>query len=234
MKSFFITGTDTDCGKTYTVCALLSYMARQQKKAMALKPIASGCFFQDGVLVNEDELRIQSLNPVSGPVSYRKFKAPVSPHLAARAAHEEIVLEELAAFCQEPRDGKTAASCGEKILENRSFALDYLFIEGAGGLMVPLNEHETWIDFLHMTQIPVIIVVGMRLGCLNHALLTTSVLSDQGIACAGWIANCLNPDLLMLEENIETLKQKIEAPLLGRIAFNGVFDFNLTSVRCFL
>lgn len=208
MKSFFITGTDTDCGKTYAVCALHRYFVQQQKKVMALKPLASGCFLQNGQLFNADELQLQALNAGTAPVSFQKFEIPVSPHLAAQEVNQRIDLEELKAFCE-------AVPIDE---------LDYLFVEGAGGLMVPLNDDETWIDFLHLTNMPVIIVVGMRLGCINHALLTTSVASHQHIPCAGWIANCLDPNMLMLEENIQTLQHKMEIPLLGRVGFNGVFE----------
>lgn len=228
MKSFFITGTDTDCGKTYVVCALLSYYAQQHKKVMGLKPVASGCFLKEGELVNDDALRIQALNPVIAPVSCRNFEPPVAPHLAALQTNQPITLKELIDFCDKPKQYRIKPSLPQPLsgAEEGQIAeatLDYLLIEGAGGLMVPLNDHATWVDFLQLTSIPVIIVVGMQLGCINHALLTASALAHQHIACAGWIANCLDPDMLMLEDNIQTLKNKMGVSFLGRVAFNGVF-----------
>ncbi|KTD08272.1 dethiobiotin synthase [Legionella jamestowniensis] len=206
MRAFFITGTDTNCGKTYVTCQILDYLTQLEKKGMAIKPLASGCIEKNGELINEDVLHLQKHNKqVNYPVNNWKFRLPISPHLAARAESIELTAHEIAAFCQ----------------QEYYKTLDYLFIEGAGGLMVPLNDEETWLDFLKLTRIPVILVVGMKLGCINHALLTTSVLQQHNIPFSGWIANCLDKDMLALSENIATLSEKISAPLLATLPFQG-------------
>lgn len=200
MKSYFIVGTDTDCGKTYTTCELVKLFKNQHQRVLAIKPLVSGCNDQ---FMNEDITRLQAANQTSQQICNWQFKLPVSPHLAAFAENIEISAHAINQFCQQYTD------------------LDYLLIEGAGGLMVPLNEQETWIDFLKISQIPVILVVGMRLGCLNHALLTAFALEANQIPCVGWVANCLDDDMLLLAENIQTLQQKITAPLLGHIPYKG-------------
>lgn len=196
MKQFFITGTDTNCGKTYITVELL----KQLPNAQALKPIASGAIGQRGCLLNEDILKLQAQNTDSQmPVNQWLFEAPIAPHLAA--AQQQIIINATAIyrFCQQP-------------IFNQ---FDTLLIEGAGGLCVPLNDDETWIDFLKLSQIPIILVVGMKLGCINHALLTEAVLKEKKLPFMGWIANCLDPAMLVLNENIETLQQMMTTPLLG-------------------
>ncbi|MFC3907543.1 dethiobiotin synthase [Legionella dresdenensis] len=205
MKRYFITGTDTDCGKTHVTCLLLKYFNNNNYAAQALKPVASG---SNGI--NDDIIRLQHFNadPIT-PVNRWSFKTPVSPHLAARHENQSLTAAELAAFCNESRYNQ----------------FDYLLIEGAGGLMVPLNEQETWLDFIECLSIPVIIVVGIRLGCINQALLTEAVLKQQKAAITGWIANCLDSNMLMLEENIATLKEKLDSPLLATVPYNQDIDW---------
>lgn len=206
MKSYFIIGTDTDCGKTYATCALMRHIKTNNQTVMALKPVASGCSEQAGRLVSDDAVRLQVYNEdVTQTICPWPLRLPVSPHLAAKADEIELSAQAIVTFCTD-----------------KAFAVyDYLLIESAGGLMVPLNDNETWIDVLKRSQIPVILVVGMRLGCINHALLTISTLETQQIPCAGWIANCLDNNMLFLDENITTLAHKIREPLLGIIAYDG-------------
>lgn len=202
MKRFFITGTDTDCGKTYVASKLLLHVPN----SAAIKPIASGCDEVNGQLINSDALILQQhYNAPLEQINPWRFKSPVSPHIAASRDGARISVAEIAAYCT----------------ELKLPGIDTLFIEGAGGLMVPLNEQETWIDFLLSTKIPVILVVGMKLGCLNHALLSAAMLQSQAIQCSGWIANCLDPSMNALEENITTLCKKLPMPLLTRIEFSG-------------
>lgn len=209
MKRIFITGTDTDCGKTYVTCQLLDYLHQRDLNAVGIKPIASGCLNHNDVLINEDILNLQKHNRNwSSPINGWLFRSPCSPHLAAFEEGIKLNLKEVAAFCDNENYSK----------------LDFLLIEGAGGLIVPLNEEETWLDFLQITKIPVIVVVGMRVGCINHALMTASVLQQQGHNCLGWIANCLNPEMIYLEENIATLKSKLPMPLIGRVNYDGNFQ----------
>lgn len=200
MKRYFITGTDTDCGKTYVTMRLVNYFP----KAVAIKPIASGCLEIDNQLVNSDARQLQQSSGLSlDLINPWRFKLPVSPHIAAYREGSCLSITEVADYC----------------LNLHLDGIDKLFIEGAGGLMVPLNDHETWIDFLKRTGIPVILVVGMKLGCINHALLTEAVLNANHIKCVGWIANCLDPNMQELLANIATLHQKLESPLLAKVAF---------------
>lgn len=208
MKRYFIIGTDTDCGKTYVTCQLLRYFQRQGHRVRALKPVASGCVEQDGIWVCEDVQQLQAHNGgFDGIVCAWPFKPPISPHLAAREAGVQLSARAITDFCCAPHDD-----------------LDYLLIEGAGGLMVPLNEQETWLDVLRLSGLPVILVVGMRLGCINHALLTAFALKTQGIDCAGWIANGIDPDMLAVPGNMETLCERMDMPLLATVAHGGAIN----------
>ncbi|KTD23435.1 Dethiobiotin synthetase [Legionella lansingensis] len=208
MKTFFITGTDTDCGKTYVTCQLLNHLHRFKKKAFAIKPVASGGLQQNGQLISEDVINLQKYNQhLACPVNGWTFSSPISPHLAAREEGSTLTIKEIAAFC----------------FDESYASLDYLLIEGAGGLLVPLNEKETWLDFLSLSKVPVVLVVGMRLGCINHALLTASVLHHYGLPSLGWIANCLDKNMLALEENIATLVDRMPMPLIGTVPHEGAF-----------
>lgn len=202
MKRFFITGTDTDCGKTYVTGKLLQHLQR----AEAIKPVASGCSVINEELINSDaEHLIQYCSISMEQINPWRFSMPVSPHIAAFHENKRLSARDIADYC----------------LNLQVDNVDTLLIEGAGGLLVPLNEKETWIDFLKYSEIPVILVVGMKLGCINHALLTELALNAHNIDCEGWIANCIDPDMLALVENIDTLKNKMKMPLLATIPFTG-------------
>lgn len=208
MKRYFITGTDTDCGKTYVVCQLLDFFnQRHHMTAQALKPVASGCFKQAGKLISEDVTQLQQHNhDLQQVVSHWLYEPPISPHLAARKAGDELSVKKIAKFCQ-------------------GFShYDHLLIEGAGGLFVPLNAEETWLDFLKITGIPVILVVGIKLGCINHALLTDEVLRMHGIPCFGWIANHLDANVLYPDEIISTLMNKMTMPFLATVPYCGIIS----------
>lgn len=206
MNTYFITGTDTDCGKTYVTCQLIEYFKKQKKRVLAIKPVASGCIERNGLLHSEDVLNLQKHNcETTHSISGWQFAPPISPHLAAKAANIRLSASDIASFC------------------SKFSNFDPLLIEGAGGLMVPLNEKETWLDFLELTKIPVIVVVAMRLGCINHALLTAEILKHKQRPAAGWIANCIDQDMLALDENIATLTAKMNMPLLGVVGYQGIF-----------
>jgi dethiobiotin synthetase len=209
MKRYFITGTDTDCGKTWVTGKLVNHFAH----SAAIKPIASGCFMVGDQLVSADAQHLQHhSNLPLEMINPWRYKLPVSPHIAAREEGQPIVVSHIIDYC----------------LNLQVPGVETLFIEGAGGLIVPLNENETWIDFLKSSEIPVILVVGMKLGCINHALLTEASLIANKIKCVGWIANCLDPDMLALSENIETLKKKMNIPLLASLSYAGaLIDINL-------
>lgn len=201
MKQYFITGTDTDCGKTYVTAQLVKHCVR----AAAVKPVASGCNVVDGQLISSDAKILQQVfNLPMDVINPWRFKSPVSPHIAAKEEGKELVLKDLADYC----------------LNLKLDGIDSLFIEGAGGLMVPLNKDESWVDFLNVTSIPVILVVGMRLGCINHALLTQSCMNVNGIRCLGWVANCIDPNMSALQENMDTLSHLLKFPLLGTVPYS--------------
>ena len=199
-KRYFITGTDTDAGKTYVTCKFMNDLISNNYKAIAIKPIASGCVEYGGVIKSHDEILLQTANQNSNiNISGWRFMPAIAPHIAAQQENINISITELADFCDD-----------FKVPE-----YDTVLIEGAGGLMVPLNQNkQTWVDFLIYTQIPVILVVGIKLGCINHALLTTCALNTHSIKLAGWVANVMDPNMPALQENIDTLKSYIQAPLI--------------------
>lgn len=208
MTTYFILGTDTGCGKTYATMQWIHHLKRQNRSVMALKPVASGTVW-DPVLateVNEDVMQLQAaLHAPEHAICGWSFSQPLSPHLAAAREGKTLSIGQIASFCEAPW------------LSNYETVL----IEGAGGLMVPLNDEHTWIDCLLYTKWPVVLVVGMRLGCLNHALLTAEVLKANKIPCVGWIANAVDPTFLAPDENRHTLQNKLPWPLLGHISYQG-------------
>lgn len=207
MRRFFITGTDTDCGKTYVTCQLLEYVKRHGHSALGIKPVASGCVWNDEQWVSEDACALVSSSvAIETHTPPWRLKLPISPHLAAKADGVSITLESVLDYCAEAEQ----------------LHPDYLFVEGAGGLMAPLNFKETWLDFLKVSQMPVILVVGMRLGCLNHALLTELAFVSSGVSCAGWVANIMDQDMRALSENIETLQEKMRIPWLATVSQGGL------------
>ncbi|BFM21977.1 dethiobiotin synthase [Gilvimarinus japonicus] len=206
MKHFFVTGTDTDVGKTQIASALL-YKARQTGlTTAAVKPVAAGCEHDGERLLNDDALQLQAqcyppleyqvVNPVA-------FAAPIAPHIAAAEQCAELSVTQLAPQCE------------QVLAAGAEFAL----IEGAGGWRVPLNDTETLADLAVALSLPVIVVVGVRLGCINHALLTLEAVERDGLAVAGWVANVIDPDTSRLEANIAALKQRITAPCLGVVPY---------------
>jgi dethiobiotin synthetase len=200
MKRYFILGTDTDCGKTYVTRHLIDHYTN----AVAIKPVASGYNIINEQLVTDAHQLVKN-NLSAEEISLWHFKLPVSPHIAAEKEGKSLNVSDLVDYC---------TKCNFP-------GADTLFIEGAGGLMVPLNNQHTWVDFLTSSTIPVILVVGMKLGCINHALLTEMALRSYSIKCVGWIANCIDPKMLVLEENIETLNRLLKAPLLVVIPYQG-------------
>lgn len=205
MAGFFITGTDTGVGKTWATVALMNWLRSRGVTVIGMKPVASGCFLHDGRLRNEDALLLAE--NASMRVSYEKinpyaFEPPVSPHIAARLAGREIDIDRIVRQCRE--------------LERLA---DCVLVEGVGGWEVPLTERCKASDLARALDLPLILVVGMRLGCLNHALLTYAALSRSGTQCAGWIANQPSLDFPFLKENIETLVAELPCPYLGFLPY---------------
>jgi dethiobiotin synthetase len=198
--SYFVTGTDTGVGKTIVSCALLYAFAAQGKRVAGFKPVAAGCDADDH---NEDAKRLRAASSIQatyGQFNPYCFPHPIAPHLAARHAGARIDFSRILASYRELA-GQT----------------DEVIVEGAGGFCVPLNEKQDSADLAGELHLPVILVVGMRLGCINHALLTLRAISDYQLECAGWVANVLDADMPALQENIAALCERIAAPLLGVI-----------------
>lgn len=196
--SYFITGTDTGVGKTLISCALLHALAQQGLNVAGFKPVAAGCDEDDH---NEDALALRAASTVQltyGQLNPYCFVPALAPHIAARFTGVRIELSRIMNSYRELA-GQT----------------DEVIVEGAGGFLVPLNEKQDGADLAKELGLPVIVVVGMRLGCLNHALLTVRAIAESGLECAGWVANAVEPGMPALKENIEALQSRIDAPLLG-------------------
>ena len=204
MAGFFVAGTDTEVGKTLVSGALILKLRKQGKQAIGFKPVVAGTYqSSSGSILNEDleTLRIASqLAPGQLSLSPYVLDMPVAPHLAA--LNKGISL-----------DLKTIMQALDEIQKHG----DYLVIEGAGGFLVPLNHDEDLGDLAQQINLPIVLVVGMKLGCINHALLTQEAIQARGLKIAGWIANSLANEMPLLKENIATLEAKINAPFLGQI-----------------
>jgi dethiobiotin synthetase len=205
--SYFITGTDTGVGKTLVSCALLKAFAAQGKRVAGFKPVAAGCDEDDR---NEDAKQLRAASSIQttyGQTNPYCFPHAIAPHLAARHAGARIDFSRILASYRE--------LAGQ---------VDEVIVEGVGGFCVPLNEKQDSVDLAKEIELPVILVVGMRLGCLNHALLTLRAIADYQLECAGWVANVLDVDMPALQENIEALRERIAAPLLGVIPWQAQPD----------
>jgi dethiobiotin synthetase len=205
VQGYFITGTDTEIGKTHSAVQLIGRWRREGKRVVAMKPVASGCEVgPDGRWINDD---VERLVAASGQTDRElmnpyRFLPAVSPHIAAQQAGVAISLETIKAHYQ------TLAEQADLVL-----------VEGAGGWFAPLSDTLFMRDLAWALDLPVILVVGMRLGCINHALLTVQAIEAAGLPLAGWVANRVVPDQPAYEDNLATLKAHIHAPLLLEIPY---------------
>lgn len=209
----FITGTDTGAGKTTVACALIRLAREQNIKVCGWKPVASGCERGTKGLRNADALALQKAAGTREPyerLNPYAFEPAIAPHLAAQAAGREIRIKEL-----------------DRVHGELATGYELIVAEGAGGWMVPLNETWTFASWVAEREWPVLLVVGMRLGCLNHALLTAESIRRR-TRLAGWVANVLPPAMPRLDENVESLKQRLSAPCWGVLG-NGGFDPSATA-----
>ncbi len=200
-KTFFIAGTDTDVGKTLVAAGLLVAAKNQGFTTAALKPLAAGSQKTEAGLRNSDALLLQSV--ITQPLVYEQInpialEAAIAPHIAAQQEKRVLSADRIAGFCR--------GSLNQA---------DFTLVEGAGGWRVPLNPQETLADVAKILRLPVILVVGMRLGCISHALLTAEAIRNDGLQLAGWVANCIDADMPVLHENIHSLAMRIPAPCLG-------------------
>ncbi|WP_157966604.1 dethiobiotin synthase [Fastidiosibacter lacustris] len=203
-----VIGTDTEVGKTYVSIHLMTQIKQMGKNVAGLKPIASGAFLQDGKWVNGDALLLQQTASKSYDyelVNPNLYKPPIAPHIAAKDVSDELSVEKLMM--------QSYDAFGQ-------IDADLLLIEGVGGLLTPLNLNQTWADYLKALNIPVILVVGMKLGCINHALLTDYYLRQNEIHCIGWVANCIQADMPRLQENIATLTYMLSVPKILTVDFH--------------
>jgi dethiobiotin synthetase len=202
--SFFVTGTDTGVGKTLVTTALLHALARHHPRVVGMKPVAAGTELIQGMQANEDVLALRAASSCRVPPELDNpvlLPDAVSPHIAARRAGVRIAIAHIVA-------------CHRQLLQ----LADAVVVEGAGGFMVPLSDTETGADLAQALALPVVLVVGLRLGCLNHALLTAAAIRARGLTLAGWVANHIDPSMLAQADNIAFLQQQLAAPLLASIA----------------
>jgi len=203
MTNLFITGIDTAIGKTWVSLGVMAAFQAKGISTIGMKPVASGCRPTSAGLRNDDAEQLQ--NQSSVPVAYDlvnpfAFEPAIAPHIAAAEAGREISLDKI-------------ASCYRTLTEQAECCV----VEGVGGWLVPLTPTETVADLVRRLDLPVILVVGIRLGCINHALLSVESIQRSGIELLGWVANHPAPAVERSEENILTLEERIEAPLLARI-----------------
>lgn len=197
-RAFFVTGTDTGVGKTLVTCALLHATRRLGLTAVGMKPIAAG-IEADGR--NDDVVQLLAASSVQPPLEWvnpYRYAPPIAPHIAAAEAGRPIDIE---VICQ--------------ALERLRTVADVVWVEGVGGFRVPLDERHDTADLAQALAVPVVLAVGMRLGCLNHALLTAEAIVNRNLTLAGWVANRIDPAMARFEANLETLQARLNAPLLG-------------------
>lgn len=202
-NNYFITGTDTEIGKTFVTAALLRAFGEQGMRTLGMKPVAAGAEMIDGVWHNEDVDQLIAAANVSAPqdmVAPYLMQTPAAPHIVAQLEDVQIDVLQIAACYQEARE-----------------LADVVLVEGVGGYVVPLNDTVSTVDMAQVLNLPVILVVGMRLGCINHALLTAQAIQVSGLSLAGWVANTVDAEMKFFEENVQALKQRLPAPCLGVI-----------------
>ncbi len=204
--AYFVVGTDTGIGKTHATCALLHALARRHARVCGMKPIAAGGVQTADGLSNEDSIAHRAASTVRVPPALDNpilLPEPLSPHIAAARAGTPIAFDTVLSAVAELR-ART----------------DALVVEGAGGFLVPLSPTQTGADLAIALKLPLVLVVGMRLGCLNHALLTAEAIRARGLTLAGWIANRVDPGFLCPEENLAYLRTRLDAPLWADLPFS--------------
>ena len=203
MAHYFITGTDTGVGKTFVACAFLQTLKQLGVDAIGMKPVAAGGEMSPDGLLNDDVEALRSASGVSltsDDLCCYLLPEPVAPHIAA--LHEEIEID---------------LDVIRQRFDQLAELADVVLVEGVGGFLVPLGDSITTADLAVDLDLPVIMVVGMRLGCLNHALLTQEAITARRLTLAGWVANQIDPNMSEFEANVDALEERIRAPLLGVI-----------------
>lgn len=213
-RAFFVTGTDTGVGKTHVTCALLHATRRLGLTAVGMKPIAAGVE-ADGR--NDDVVQLLAASSMRPPLEWVNpylYAPPIAPHIAAAEAGRPIEIPVI-----------------HQAFERLRSLVDVVWVEGVGGFQVPLDDHTDTADLAQALALPVVLVVGMRLGCLNHALLTTAAMANRNLTLAGWVANRIDPAMARFEANLETLQTRLNAPLLGVIPHGASSEQAASALR---
>lgn len=209
-NGIFITGTDTEVGKTWFTVALMTKLKEQGYRVAGMKPVSSGGFIKDSKQVNEDALHI--LENCSADYPYELinpfiFEPPIAPHIAAAKINQQIDLEKIA-----------------KIYFQLTEQNDFVIVEGVGGWRVPLSNNTSLRNIVDLLNIPVLLVVGLKLGCINHALLTTEIINADGHDLCAWASNKIDKEYLYTKETNKTLADKIQKPCIAEIPFLEKFS----------
>jgi dethiobiotin synthetase len=217
MTAYFVTGTDTGVGKTFVSCALLQALARRHPRVVGMKPVAAGLVQTPEGWDSEDAIALRAASTVRVPPALDnpvRLPDPLSPHIAAERAGTRIDIHHLVA-------------CQRELAQHA----DAMVVEGAGGFLVPLSPEHTGADLAQALGLPVLLVVGLRLGCLNHALLSAEAIRARGLPLAGWVANRIDPDMAAVDDNIHYLRQRLGAPLLADLAHSAAPDFRTVHIE---
>lgn len=212
MSGLFITGTDTGVGKTRVSCAVLEHLKQAGHCVQGMKPVAAGCDKTADGLRNDDALQLmmhssqvldyEVVNPYA-------FEAPAAPHVLAEQAgivmDSDVILS---------RFRQLSAQC------------DQVVVEGAGGWLVPFNQEQSMADLAKLMRLPVVMVVGIRLGCINHALLTYQSIIDSGLSCLGWVANEIEVEMPFADDNVAAISERVRSPLLARWPYAKQVDMS--------
>lgn len=205
-RGVFVTGTDTGVGKTFVSCVLIHALRRRGLRVVPMKPVAAGAIAVDGRLVSEDTLALldacDAPKPAADLVTPFLLREPMAPHIAAEREGRAITLAPIV-----------------DVFHALAASSDAVVVEGVGGFVVPLGPTLDTRDLAVALQLPVVLVVGLRLGCLNHALLTAESIREAGLTLAGWVANAIDPTMAVPAENVAALQARLPAPLLGRIPY---------------
>jgi dethiobiotin synthetase len=203
--AYFITGTDTDVGKTYIASALIKHFCKQGLLTVGMKPVAAGAELVNGRLLNSDVTELIKAGNMDADLALINpyvFPPAIAPHIAAEQAGLSVSLDNI-----------------QQAFDVLQAKVDVVVVEGAGGFRVPINHEQTMADLVVKLNLPVIMVVGVRLGCINHALMTAGSIRAVGLNLVGWVANRIDPNMPAIEENILTLKAMLKAPCVADVAW---------------
>jgi dethiobiotin synthetase len=211
-KAYFLTGTDTEVGKTFIACALLHAAQRAGKRVLGMKPVAAGTVWNSSLqqMVNEDVQQLRTASNVAAPLDWINpycFNAAIAPHIAAAEEGRQMTLPPILSAYSELQA-----------------LADWMVVEGVGGFQVPLGEQFDSADLAQALNLPVILVVGLRLGCINHALLSAAAIRARGLKLVGWVGNSVDPNMARQEQNLVTLNQWLGAPCLGVVPRLGAAE----------